>query len=98
MTHKMRATSLQVYAEIKEQLPARRQHVLRVIEQGYEKGRTIQEVAKIMDCESGSISGRFTELNAMDMIINTHTRRQTKSGKAASVWVALKYSGMKGAA
>jgi hypothetical protein len=79
------AAALRQIAPGKER--ARREILQFAIQQG-EKGITTDEVADWKQVPPNAISGRISELKALQLLIPTNRRRPTKSGCSARVLVA----------
>ena len=64
-----------------------RDAVLNLVAEAGEAGRTLDEVAAIMDVGANRISGRFTELRKAGRLMTTGSTRKTRTGCPAAVYV-----------
>jgi hypothetical protein len=77
-----------VLADRRVQKSQDRQLVLGYITAARTFGHTLDEISILIDRPCNCISGRFTELCKANLIIKTATKRKTRTGALAAVYIA----------
>ena len=64
-----------------------RRLVLGYIQEAGSYGHTLDEISVLLDRDANRLSGRFTELRKRGQILITETKRKTRTGSWARVYV-----------
>jgi len=76
-------TSKQALATIKPKIKTKREQVYNLIKLN---ALTNYEIADELDMPLSSVTGRCRELQVLNLVVDSGTRRKTKYGKQAIVW------------
>ncbi len=82
-----RKTSKKAKKSVAPHLNALQTRVLRFIKAGKRYGATCDEAEEGLRMRHQTASARVYELRLMNLIVDSGTRRRTRSGRTAIVWV-----------
>jgi len=83
-------TSREAAAAVETHAAATRRLVLQIVRGAGVRGVTCDEVSAATGRTPNQVSGRFTELARLGLILRSGQRRTTRAGSEAHVWVGRK--------